>query len=182
MVVGVVMGVSSNLLSLGRNTSIIVTQRVAVRMAVKVDFGLLVTDGDGIIVVDTDGLKAHDIVAQSLLELWGHEVVTRAGSCEDGEVDLEPEKVEEERNDDQANSASSKVLAKLGQSQGTLSSVDVHQVPEVNHDWYTNGEEREDTDVLDGDNAAQTDTSQKEPLPPFPPESIMTLLVEANVG
>jgi hypothetical protein len=103
-------------------------------------------------------------------------------SSENGEVHLEPEKVEEEGHNDQANSASSEVLAELGKRQRTLAAVDVHEVPEVDHDRYTDGEEGKDTDVFDGDDAAQADTRQEEPLPPFPTECSVTLLVKANVG
>ena len=73
------------------------------------------------------------------------------------------------------------MFAKLGQSQGSLSSVDIHQVPKVNHDRYTNREESEDTNVLDGDDAAQRHTRQQEPLPPFPSKRNVSLFVEANV-
>jgi len=42
VVVGVVVGVSSDLLSLRGDTAIVVSQRVAVYVTVEVDFGLLV--------------------------------------------------------------------------------------------------------------------------------------------
>ena len=63
MVVGVIVRIPCNLLSLRRDTSIVVAQRVAVGMAVKIDLGLLVANGDGIVVVDANRLEAHYIVA-----------------------------------------------------------------------------------------------------------------------
>ena len=113
VVVGVVMRVSGNLLSLRRDAAIVVAKRVAIGVAVKVDLRLLVTHGDRIVVVDPDRLESHYVVAQSLLELWCHEVVARAGPAQDSEVDLEPEQVEKERNNDEAHNTSSKVLAKF---------------------------------------------------------------------
>jgi hypothetical protein len=136
-VVGVVVGVTSDLLALGRDTAIIVTEGVLVRVTVKVDLGVLVADVDGIKVVDADGLLGHDVVAESLLELGAHEIVTRAGTVEDGEVDLEPEEVEHEGDDDQTSDTSSQVLAKLWQTEGALSAVDVEKRPEVNGDGDT---------------------------------------------
>jgi hypothetical protein len=181
-VVGVVVGVTSDLLTLRRDTAIVVTERVSVRVTVEVDLGVLVTDVDSIVVVDADGLLGHDVVAESLLELGAHEVVTRAGAVEDGKVDLEPEEVEHEWDDDQTSDASSQVLAKLGQTESTLSTVDVEKRPEVNGDWDTDGEEGEGTDVLCRDDAAETDTSQEQPLPPLAAEGDVTELVEADVA
>jgi hypothetical protein len=157
-VVGVVVRVSSNLLTLRRNTAIIVTKRVLVGVTVEVDLGVLVADVDGVVVVDADGLLGHDVVAESLLELGAHEVVTRARAVEDGEVDLEPEEVEHERNDDQTSNTSSQVLAELGQTESALSTVDVEKRPEVNGDWNTDGEEGEGTNVLGRDDTAEADT------------------------
>jgi hypothetical protein len=181
-VVGVVVRVSSNLLTLRRNTAIVVTKRVLVGVTVEVDLGILVTDVDGVVVVDADGLLSHDIVAEGLLELGAHKVVTRAGAVEDGEVDLEPEEVEHEGDDDQTSDTSSQVLAELGKAESALSAVDVEQRPEVNCDWDTDGEESEGTNVLGRDDTAEADTGQEEPLPPLAAEGGVTELVEANVA
>jgi hypothetical protein len=113
VVVGIIVGVASYLLSLRRDTSILVSEWVAVWVAVKVDLGLLVADGDGIVVIDANRLKAHDIVAQGFLELWSHKIVTRSRTSKNGEMNLEPEEVEEEGHDKQADKTSNKVLAKL---------------------------------------------------------------------
>ena len=129
VVVGVVVGVASDLLSLRGNSAIVVTERVAVGVAVKVDLSFLVTQSNRVVVVDAYGLERHHVIAQSFLELWGHEIVSGAGPVEDSEVDLEPEQVEEEWDDDQTNDASSKVFAELGQRQRTLAALDVHQIP-----------------------------------------------------
>ena len=176
------MRVTSDLLTLRRDTAVVVTQRVSVGVTVEVDLGVLVTDVDSIVVVNADGLLGHDVVAESLLEFRAHKVVTRTGAVEDGKVDLEPEKVEHEGNDNQTSDTSSQVLAELGKAESALSAVDVEKRPEVDGDWNTDGEESEGTDVLGRDDAAETDTSQEEPLPPLATERVMTELVEANVA
>jgi hypothetical protein len=180
-VVGVIVGVTSDLLTLGRDTAIVVTKRVLVGVTVEVDLGVLVADVDGVKVVDADGLLGHDVVAESLLELGAHEIVTRTGAVEDGEVDLEPEEVEHEGDDNQTSDTSSQVLAELGQTESALSAVDVEQRPEVNGDGNTNGEEGEGTDVLGRDDTAEADTGQEEPLPPLAAEGGMAELVEADI-
>lgn len=148
----------------------------------EVDLSLLVAESDGVIVVDRDRLESHHVVAQSLLELGRHEIIAWSRLAENRKVDLEPEKVEEEWDDDQANSASSKVLSKFNQGQRSLTAVDVHKIPQINQDRDTDGEEGEYTDVFDGDDTAQTDACQKEPLPPFPTKGLVSLLVEADVA
>lgn len=55
VVVCVVVGIASDLLALAGNTTIVISQRVGVGVAVKVRLGLLVSDGNGIIVLDIDG-------------------------------------------------------------------------------------------------------------------------------
>lgn len=181
-VVGVVVGVTSDLLALGRNTTIVVTKRVLVGVTVEIDLGVLVADVDGVVVVDADSLLGHDVVAESLLEFRAHKVVARAGTGKNGKVDLEPEEVEQEGNDNQTSDASSQVLAKLGQSEGALSAVDVEKRPKINGDGDTNGEEGEGTDILCRDDTAEADTGQEQPLPPLAAEGSVTELVEANVA
>ena len=132
VVVCVVVGVSSNLLALGGDTAILIPKRIAVRMAVKIDLGLLVTHGNRIIVIDRHRLKRHNIVAQRLLELRRHEIVSGSGPREDREMNLEPEKIKEEGNDDETNGSGSKVLSEFHEGEGALATVDVHQVPQVN--------------------------------------------------
>lgn len=99
MVVGVVVRISGDLLALGGDATIIITEGVPVGVAVKIHLRLLVANGDCVKVINTNRLKAHDIVAECLLKFRGHEVVTRTGLGENGKMDLEPEKVQEERND-----------------------------------------------------------------------------------
>jgi hypothetical protein len=181
-VVGVVVRISSNLLTLRRDTAVVVTKRVLVRVTVEVDLGVLVTDVDGVVVVDADGLLGHDVVAESLLKLGAHKVVTGAGAVEDGKVDLEPEKVEHEGDDNQTSDTSSQVLAELGKTESALSAVDVEERPEVNGDWDTDGEEGKGTNVLGRDDAAETDAGQEEPLPPLAAEGGVSELVEADVA
>lgn len=82
-------------------------------------------DLNTVVIVDRYRISRHDIVTQSLLELGGHEVVARSGLAQDCKMDLEPEKVEEEWNDDETHSAGSKVFTELGQAQCALAPIDV---------------------------------------------------------
>lgn len=109
-IVGIVVWVARHLLALAGNTAIVVSQRIPLVVAVEIGLGLLMLDGDRIIVVDGDGIRKHHIVAEGFLELGGHEIVARAGASKYGEMDLEPEKVEQEWDDDQAEGASCEML------------------------------------------------------------------------
>lgn len=79
-VVGIVMGVPGDLLTLTRNTAVVVTQGVMVGMTVQEGLGLFVLDRDGIVVLDIYRVGQHDVVTQCFLELRRHKVVTRTGS------------------------------------------------------------------------------------------------------
>jgi len=100
LVVGIVVGISRYLLALAGDAAIVISQGVLVWMAVEVGLGFLVLDGERIVVVNRDCVGEHDVVAQRLLELGRHEIVSRPGTGEDGKVDLEPEEVEKEWHDD----------------------------------------------------------------------------------
>ena len=80
-------------------------------MTVEVGFGLLVTDDDVVVIVDAHGHCSHDIVAERFLEFRRHEIIARARFGQDGEVDLEPEKIEQKGDYDEAENTSSKMLA-----------------------------------------------------------------------
>jgi len=97
-------------------------------------------------------------------------------------MNLEPEEIKEEWDDDQADGSGGKVLAKFEQSQRTLAPVDVHEIPQVNQDGDSDGEEGKDADVFDRDDTAQTDAGQEQPLPPCVSEGDVALLIEANVA
>lgn len=181
-VVGVIMRVSSDLLSLTRDSPVIVAQRVPVSVAVEVHLGFLVLDGDGVVVINGNRLLCHDVVAESLLEFRAHKVIARSRPRKNGKVDLEPEKVEQERNNDQTNNSGRKMLSEIGQGQGALPPVDVEQIPQINSYRNTDGEEGEGANVFGRDDAAQADTSQEQPLPPLAAERVMAKLVEANVA
>jgi len=181
-VVSVVEGVAGDLLALARDTAVIITKRIAVGMAVQVGLGFLVLDGDGVPVVDSDSVGKHDVVAEGLLELRGHEVIAGTGAGQDGEVNLEPEEVEHEWHEDQAERASSKVLAELGKSESTLGAVDVQEVPEINANRRADGDEGEQTNILGGDVAGEGEASQDQPLPPLPREGLVAQLVELDVA
>lgn len=126
MVVSVVMGISSDLLSLAGNTTVLITKGITVWVAVEVNLGLLMTDSNAIIIIDWDRLESHDIVAQSLLKLRGHKIIARSGPVENGEMNLEPEEVEEERHDDESDRTSGEVLSEFNEGQRALAAIDVH--------------------------------------------------------
>lgn len=182
VVVCVIVGIASNLLALAGNTAIIISQGIGVGVAVQVCLGLFVPDGDVIIVMNVESICQHDVVAQGFLEFWRHEVVARAGSSQDGKVHLEPEKIEEEWQNDEANGAGCKVLSKQLQANGTVASLNIQKIPEINNNCRANGDESEETNVFGRDVAGQRKASQDEPLPPFSAKSLMSQLVELDVA
>ena len=161
MVVGIIVGISCNLLSLAGNTSIFITKGVLVGMTVEIDSSFLVLHCDEITVVDRYRLLCHDVVAEGLLEFRSHKVITWTRSVQDGEMDLEPEQVQEERNDDESNGACGKVFSKVWETQLSLSALDIQKIPEIKCDWHTNAEECENSDVFCGNDAAQAHSGQE---------------------
>ena len=124
----------------------------------------------------------HEIVAESLLELWAHKVISWARAGENGEVHLEPEEVEEEWDKDESENAGEEVLAEVDKRQSSLATVDIEQVPKVNGDCSPNGEESKQADIFGGDDAAEGESGNEEPLPPLAAEWNMAKLVELDVG
>jgi hypothetical protein len=181
VVVGVVVRVAGDLLALARNTAVVISEGVTVLMTVEVGLGLLVSNSDAVVVLDIDRVGQHDVVAEGLLEFGCHEVVTRTGSVENSEVNLEPEEVEQERHDDQAKGTGSKVLAELLHTDSTAGSVDVEKIPEIDNDSTTNGNESKDTDVLDRNIARKSEAGKDKPLPPLAGEGLMSKLVPLDV-
>lgn len=96
-------------------------------------------------------------------------------------MNLEPEEVEDERQDDQTHGTGSKVLAKLGEADGAARSVDIEELPEINSNSRTNGDKGKDTDVLDRDIAGEGETGKNQPLPPLLGEGVVSQLVELDV-
>lgn len=181
VVVGVIVRVAGDLLALAGNTAVVVSKGVAVLVTVEVGLGLLVSNSDAVVVLDVNRIGQHDVVAKGLLEFGRHEVVTRTRSVENSEVNLEPKKVEQERQDDQAKGTGSKVLAELLQTNSTAGSVDVEKIPEVDNDGTANGNESKDTNVLDRDIARKSETGKDKPLPPLAGEGLMSKLVPLDV-
>lgn len=181
IVVGVIVRITGNLLTLAGNTTVIVSEGVFVLVTVKIGLCLLVSNSNAIVVLNIKSIGQHDIVAQGFLELRSHEVVTWARAGEDSKVNLEPEEVEEERQEGKTESASSKVLAKLGQADSTTRALDVEQVPEVNGNGGSDSDEGEKTNVLGGHVAREGEASEDEPLPPLPGERLVSELVELDV-
>jgi hypothetical protein len=181
VVVGIVVRVTSNLLTLAGNTAIVVSEGVTVLMTVEVGLGLLVSDSDAVVVLDINCVGQHDIVAQGLLEFGSHEIVTRTGAVEDSEVDLEPEEVEQEGHDDQTKGTSSEVLGELLHADGTAGSVDVKKIPEVDNNSRANGDEGKDTDILDRNVARKSESGKNKPLPPLSGERLVSEFVPLDV-
>jgi hypothetical protein len=165
--------------TLGGNSSILISERVILGMRVQERLGFLVTDLDSIVIVDADATQRQRVVCQSLLERWGHEVVAGPALVQDGEVDLEPEKVEDERNYDQPESSGHEMLSKTLERQ---SAPDIQQVPEIDSHRSANSYKGEDTHVFRGNDAGQSDSSEEQPLPPLASEGLMAELVESNVA
>ena len=139
-------------------------------------------DCQGIIVINANGLGSHQIVAQCLLEFGRHEIVSGSRSMKNSKVDLEPEEIGNEWDDDQTNDSSPEVFPKLGKAQGTLFAVDVKQAPQVNCNRDSNRKEGKHADVFGGYDAAQGQAGGQEPLPPFAAERIVAILVELDVA
>lgn len=108
------------------------------------------SQNDGIIKVDIHTAQAHNIVTQRLLELGGHKVVSRPTAVQDSEMDLEPEKIKEERHANEPECTSHKVLRVLLERQAFLV---VKEIPQINCNSGANGDESEYTDILGGDDA-----------------------------
>lgn len=181
-IVRVVKRVARHLLTLARDTAIIVAEGIFLIVAVQEDLGVLVFDRQMVIVENIEGRGVHNVVAQGLLEFGGHEVVARARPAEDGKMDLEPEEVEEEGDNYQTNGTSNKVLAKGDHVQCTLLAVDVQESPQIDADRRSDGDENESTHVLDRDDTAHAKASHQQPFPPLPAERLMSLLVESHVA
>lgn len=182
LVVGVVVGVTGNLLSLTGDTPIIIAKRVLVIVTVKVDLGVLVADDDVVIVFKINSIGGQWVVGQRCLELGSHKVITRSRASQDREMHLEPEQVKEERDDKQRKTTGCKMLAEPEQGNSSTWSLDVKQVPQINKHSRTNSNKGEHANILGGNNTAQTDTGQEEPLPPFAAKFIVTLFVELDVA
>ena len=63
VVVGIGVWVSSNLLSLAGNSTIIVSQRVSIRVAVKISMCFLVLDLNVVVVIDGHRVRGHSVIA-----------------------------------------------------------------------------------------------------------------------
>ena len=182
VVVGVIEWIAGDLLTLGRNSAVFVSQWVSIWVRVKVCLSVLVPQNNGVHVVNWLGVGRHEIVAESLLELWTHEVISWARSRENGEVHLEPEEVKKEWDEDESENTGEEVLAEVDKRQSALTAIDVKQVPEVNSDRGSNSEEGEESNVFGRNDAAEGEAGNEEPLPPLAAEWDMTKLVELNVG
>ncbi len=113
MVVGVVEGVTSDLLALRGDTAIVVAEGIAIDMGMKICFCVFVHYGDSVVIVDIAGLTCHWIIVKSRLEVRGHEIVPWTGTCKDRKVQPEPKEIEDEREDDQSKESSSKVATEF---------------------------------------------------------------------
>lgn len=106
----------------------------------------------------------------------------------------EERQVDEEGEDDEANDAVEEVLIDvlLGGKRCALSgerlahdgvtSLDIHDPPQVPDDGRTNGHEGEQADHLAPQSARERGTRRKEPEPPLRGEFAVSLLVEFDIG
>ena len=182
VIVGVVEWVAGNLLPLAGNTSIIVAQRVPVSMAMEIGLRFLVSDGDRVVVFNASGLCAHHIVAQRLLECGRHEIVTWSGFAQNGEMNLEPEQVNEERHQNEPGQTGHEVFCKFWQSQSPSTAVDVQETPKIYRNRTPDGKEREHSDVFGRYDTAHSDACEQEPLPPLLRKGLVPHLIESNVA
>lgn len=126
LIVDIRVSVAGNLLSLRRNSTIIISQWVSCFVRVKESRGILVLEGNCIIVVDNLGIFGKWIITKGFLELRAHKSITGTRVDEDFKVDVEPKEENSKGKDNKAKSTGSKVLAKLMQSKTRL---DIKQVP-----------------------------------------------------
>lgn len=96
-------------------------------------------------------------------------------------MDLKPEQIEQEWNDDQAKRSSTEMLAKLNQAESSTSTVDVEKSPQIDGNGRANGKECKDADHLCRDDAAEGDAGQEQPFPPLSTKGVVPKLIEANV-
>lgn len=77
--------------TLGRDSSVLVSKRVVLRMRVQECLGVLVAELDRVVVVDANTAQRQSVVRQGLLEAGGHEVIAGPALVQDREVDVKPE-------------------------------------------------------------------------------------------
>lgn len=97
-------------------------------------------------------------------------------------MDLEPEEVEEEWDDDQTDDASKEVLGEVEEGQSSLAAVDIKKSPKINGNSCANSEEGKQSNVLGRDDARQRKASQQQPLPPLPAKRNMSQLIKLDIG
>lgn len=78
VVVGVIERITRDLLTLTGHPAIVISQRIPVRVTVKISLSLLVSEHDIVVIFDANRICCHQIVGQGLLELGRHEVVSWA--------------------------------------------------------------------------------------------------------
>ncbi len=113
VIICVSVGIAGDLLTLTRNSSVVVSQWISIRMTMEETVSFLMLDLDVIIVIDGYRVGQHCIVSQSLLEFWGHEVVARARAVQDRKVNLKPEEIEHKWNNDQPHCSCGKCFQNL---------------------------------------------------------------------
>jgi hypothetical protein len=140
-VIRVVMGIPSHLLPLRRDTAIIIAEWVFIGVAVEIDFGLFMLEGNPVVVFNFNGVHVHGVITESFLEFRRHEVIPGTRSGQNGKMHLEPKKVEEKWDHNQANHSCDEMLAKLGKRNSPTFTIDVEKIPEIDTDCGSNREE-----------------------------------------
>lgn len=132
VVVGVIVSVTGDLLTLATDTTIVVLKRILVRVRVQEYAGILVPDRNGVVVADlccscnvfsvaihslneelTVAVQQKFVTAQRLLERGAHEGVAGTGVGEKGKMDPEDGKVEEQREHNESDSSCSKLFPEV---------------------------------------------------------------------
>ena len=128
LIIRIIVRVTSDLLTLRTDSSIIVSQGVLVDMGVKELLGILVLDRDRVKVSDfchqpiasirklTLRVEKQLVALESLLESGRHECISGSRVYEDFEVDPEEQEVEEEWDDNETNDSVCEMSVKVGLS------------------------------------------------------------------
>ncbi len=138
-VVGVVVGVAGDLLTLTRDAAVVLLERISFQMRVEEDLGVLVDEGDLVIVLNVTSTAEHVVALERLLKLGAHEGIAGTALDEDGKVDPEPEEVETPNGRMMRAKKRAKSDERHARSRDPF---DVEQLPEIPSDGATDGHEK----------------------------------------
>lgn len=113
VIVGIVVRVTGDLLSLTTDSTVVVTERVSIGVRVKESLGILVSDGNGIVESNLLSIQEQFVTRQCLLECWTHETIPRSGVDENLEVNPEEYHVDDEWERDESPCPSEEVAGEI---------------------------------------------------------------------